>query len=389
MFSTGQITDVKAHNELSSIYPSPRQKFPFSSFSLHAGFVLFGIAAAYSLGSCSAEEERASEGAAPGQDSAGNEILAGPWTYPVPMKPPIFILQRISPCATLVGFDLRQGGALVSGDIPRIEAGAPLNLTLYWQAQGAIPPNLRARVNLRGPGAEPGPGFVAFEPFGFDEWQFGHVYSQEIELKTWKRGHVGTSTLNISLWPEEGWARRSVQFVGPAFVPAATWQSSISDAAVDANFGTEYTRAHAGTRLGPGTSIELPINRQNNAAVDTLGIISNLHFADSLRAGELVCRVELIDSATGMRSIGHIQLAHSTGRANDANETAVPPVAYTEEREDAQTGKNVVRRYYAGRIPLTDSVTPDRITLTYTNGDGFLDIQEIVLLPPTLPSSAK
>lgn len=272
------------------------------------------------------------------------------------------------PAAELIAVDMRRdlGGPPIteSFDAP---AGV-LRLTLFWKPTSERSAEGNIIVAIRETGTAPSPAYhVKAEPITRSSFEIGHMIVQSLELPLPARRFVGNGVLFIV---QEINGERVTHFLRAIRVEPNVWQSKLPDSTVASMFGTGASRLRAAFRIGPDTSVTIPLTPETNWD-DTIriGIISGVDWEESLNNGETVARVRV-----GAGIALPIILGNDTLRIQDAPGPSASFVGTT--AADARDGA-----YVGAILSQPISVSAGELIFEYAAASGYLDVVDVVILP--------
>ena len=324
---------------------------------------------------CLVPSARADEADAPGEP-----------TYPTSGRAPQFQFSGVLPSVELVGLDLTQGGVRIDSSLPVLEAGVPLDLSLYLRPVSARVETRKIRVNLRPPGVGPAPGYLEFFDFGLDDWEFRNLYKKTYRMELPRRRFVGRGILSFSeVDPkEEDWQQAAVLHVMPVDVPARVWPSAVDDARLRTVFDGRVKRLRAAFTLAPGTQVSLSVEA-GEQPITGIGLLSYVSWHELLAVGDALCRVTLRFADHSERSAPPIIFGETTYKAvvssnGGASDLAGVKRAWSDPIS-SEDGEAKQRCMYLGVLPLAkDAPYPSEMVFEYAGETGMLDVFEVVLI---------
>lgn len=303
-------------------------------------------------------------------------------------QPAVFAKSGRVPAVEIQGCYLAQGGQAVTGDPPVLRVGVPLDIAFDLKPVGVAPQGAQLRIIIRGPGWGPAPSFLKTYPLETNDLPFGCVAPWSCSLELPRRIFVGDGTLTVAqIAPDEPARDWAVLYATPVRVPAVAWASGVGNEVFARLYGAEHVRLGRSFRLAPATSVVIPVPHPVETAPVLLGIVSAYRYDEAAEQGMRVCRIDLIDAAGETRETVYLECGVST--AYDLHDT-VPPTrpprraahpietAFTEPAPGQ--GEGVVKRHYAGRVPLSGRLIPATLKFTYLHNTGVLDVDDVVLI---------
>jgi hypothetical protein len=306
--------------------------------------------------------------------------------YPVTAHAPMFQLQGHRPAFELLGIDLAQDDAPVGGDIPKIEAGTPVDITFHLRPTSERIADRKIRVNIRPLGVGPAPGYSGLFDIDLGDWEYRVLTQKTYRLALPVRNFVGRGMLRISeVDPaDEDWRRAATLWTMQVDVPAHAWRSTVNAPRIAAAFGPHAKRLHAAFRLGPGTRVVVPVEAVDYP-IAAVGLLTNVSWHSELSPGASICRVILNEDATNDPEALEVVYGATTFKgvvslADSNPDTIDAPIAWTSPVPGNGDIKKE-RRIYSSILSVTEVVSPNEIVFGYQGDAGMLDVYEVVLLP--------
>lgn len=306
-------------------------------------------------------------------------------TYPVQAQAPMFQLVGNRPTMELIGIDLTQNNTPIKGKVPQINAGTPLDITLYVRPMSTLIADRKLRINIRPPGVGPAPSYLEFFPFDLGEWKYRAIRQETYRMELPLRRFAGRGMMNIAeVDPsDQDWRRFVTLWTMQVDIPAQVWRSGLERAQIDKAFGPHAKRIFAAFSLGPGTEVAAPIGSLDYP-VSRVGIITNLSWHNDLTIGDSICQISFGREGNGEESPITVVYGETTYKevvtiADDVPAAASAHLAWASPIPGDATRKRE-RRYYSAEFSISEKQRPSEIVFKYQGGSGMLHVYEVVLL---------